>query len=135
MGRTFNRQSGADSRHTGTNSGHTGADSRHSGADSPLSGAISQMSGVLSRLGVGAAVGLVRAYQILISPWLGRPCRHAPSCSAYAIEALRRFGVLRGGWLTAKRLARCHPWGTSGYDPVPTSLKPDDSGGQHEHQC
>ena len=113
----------------------SGANSRQSGADSRLSRAISQMSRALSRLGVGAAVGLVRAYQLLISPWLGRPCRHTPSCSAYAIEALRRFGVLWGGWLTVKRLARCHPWGTSGYDPVPASLKPDGTEGQHEHQC
>ena len=128
MGRTSNRKSGTDSR-------RSEADSHHSGANSPLSGGISLVSSGLTRLGVGAAVGLVRAYQLLISPWLGRPCRHAPSCSAYAIEALRRFGALRGGWLTAKRLARCHPWGTSGYDPVPATLKPDDSGGQHEHQC
>ena len=67
-----------------------------------LSESTSRLSRALSKLGVGAAVGLVRAYQLLISPWLGRPCRHSPSCSAYAVEALRRFGVLRGGWLTAK---------------------------------
>lgn len=83
-----------------------------------------RVSGAVSRLGVAAAVGLVRAYQLLISPWLGRPCRHTPSCSAYAIEALRRFGVPRGGWLTVKRLTRCHPWGTSGYDPVPAAPEP-----------
>ena len=94
------------------------------GTGSRLSTTVSRVSGSVSRLGVAAAVGLVRAYQLLISPWLGRPCRHAPSCSAYAIEALRRFGVLRGGWLTAKRLARCHPWGTSGYDPVPAAPDP-----------
>ena len=87
-------------------------------AESRLPKTVSRFTGAASRLGVRAAVGLVRAYQLLISPWLGRPCRHFPSCSAYAIEALRRFGVLRGGWLTVKRLSRCHPWGTSGYDPV-----------------
>ena len=97
-------------------------------AGSRVSGAISRVSVALSCLGVRAAVGLVRAYQLLISPWLGRPCRHSPSCSAYAIEALRRFGVLRGGWLTVKRLARCHPWGTSGYDPVPAAPEPDRDG-------
>ncbi len=86
-----------------------------------LDAAATRLANSASKLGVAAAVGLVRAYQLLISPWLGRPCRHDPSCSAYAIEALRRFGVLRGGWLTAKRLARCHPWGTSGYDPVPAA--------------
>lgn len=98
--------------------------SQPSGAVSGLSATVSLLSGSVSRLGVAAAVGLVRAYQLLISPWLGRPCRHDPSCSAYAIEALRRFGVLQGGWLTAKRLARCHPWGTSGYDPVPAAPDP-----------
>lgn len=99
-----------------------------SGTGSRVSGTMSRVSVALSRLGVGAAVGLVWAYQLLISPWLGRPCRHSPSCSAYAVEALRRFGVLRGGWLTAKRLARCHPWGTSGYDPVPAAPQPDRDG-------
>ncbi|MCZ0951306.1 MAG: membrane protein insertion efficiency factor YidD [Rhodospirillaceae bacterium] len=89
---------------------------------------MAQVSAAVSQLGVGAAMGLVRAYQYLISPWLGRPCRHSPSCSAYAIEALRRFGMLRGGWLTARRLARCHPWGTSGYDPVPAAPEPDRDG-------
>ena len=93
-----------------------------------LSESASRLSGAVSQLSVGAAVGLVRAYQLLISPWLGRPCRHSPSCSAYAVEALRRFGVLRGGWLTARRLARCHPWGTSGYDPVPAAPEPDREG-------
>lgn len=98
--------------------------SQPTGTISQLSTTVSRISGAVSRLGVAAAVGLVRAYQLLISPWLGRPCRHDPSCSAYAIEALRRFGVLQGGWLTAKRLARCHPWGTSGYDPVPAAPDP-----------
>lgn len=77
-----------------------------------------------SRAGVGVAVALVRAYRFLLSPWFGRTCRHFPSCSEYAVEALRRFGLVRGGWLTIRRLARCHPWGTSGYDPVPTQRKP-----------
>ena len=104
------------------------AERRASATAPQVSGTVSRVSAAVSRLGVAGAVGLVRAYQLLISPWLGRPCRHAPSCSAYAIEALRRFGVLRGGWLTAKRLARCHPWGTSGYDPVPASPQPDREG-------
>jgi hypothetical protein len=64
-------------------------------------------------------IGLIKAYQLVLSPWLGGQCRHVPTCSVYAVEALRRFGVARGAWLTLKRLARCQPWGTSGYDPVP----------------
>src|SRR5262245_41549511 len=69
-----------------------------------------------------AAVPLVlriQAYRLLLSTLLGPRCRHAPSCSAYAIEALERHGALRGGALALRRLLRCHPWGSSGYDPVP----------------
>jgi hypothetical protein len=61
----------------------------------------------------------VRAYRLLLSPWIGHGCRFQPTCSAYALEALERHGALRGGWLAARRLASCHPWGRSGYDPVP----------------
>lgn len=61
----------------------------------------------------------VQAYRLLLSPWLGRNCRFAPSCSEYALEALERHGALRGGWLTLRRISRCHPWGGEGFDPVP----------------
>jgi hypothetical protein len=61
----------------------------------------------------------VRAYRLLLSPWLGHACRYQPTCSAYALEALERHGALRGGWLAARRIGRCHPWGGAGYDPVP----------------
>jgi putative membrane protein insertion efficiency factor len=61
----------------------------------------------------------VRAYQWFISPLLPPSCRYEPTCSAYAIEALQRHGLLRGCTLTARRLLRCHPWGGRGYDPVP----------------
>ena len=64
-------------------------------------------------------VGAVRLYQLAISPLMPPSCRHLPTCSEYAIEALREHGLLRGGWLAAWRIARCHPFGTSGYDPVP----------------
>ena len=64
-------------------------------------------------------LGLIRLYQLTLSPWLGRQCRYDPTCSNYAAEALARHGVRRGVWLAAKRLGRCHPWGRSGYDPVP----------------
>ncbi len=63
--------------------------------------------------------GGVLAYRWLISPVLGPRCRYLPTCSEYALTALARHGAIAGGWLTLKRLARCHPWGGSGYDPVP----------------
>lgn len=61
----------------------------------------------------------IRGYRVFLSPWLGHSCRFQPTCSAYAIEALEIHGPLRGLWLTVRRLARCNPWGGSGYDPVP----------------
>ena len=64
-------------------------------------------------------IGLIRLYQITLSPFVGRNCRYIPTCSNYGIEALEKYGALKGGWLTAKRVLSCHPWGGSGYDPVP----------------
>lgn len=75
--------------------------------------------GAPSRAVQAAVIGLVRAYQVAVSPWLGAHCRHLPSCSAYARECVVRFGPWRGGALALARIARCHPWGTAGYDPVP----------------
>ena len=75
----------------------------------------------LARLTERVMLGLIRAYQLTLSPWLGRQCRFTPTCSAYAAEAIRRFGPKRGAWLALKRLGRCHPWGAPGYDPVPDS--------------
>ena len=62
---------------------------------------------------------LVKFYQNAISPHFPPACRYTPTCSAYAVEALRKYGAIKGSWLTMKRIARCHPWGGSGYDPVP----------------
>ncbi len=67
----------------------------------------------------GALIGLVRGYQLLLSPISGPCCRHLPTCSEYTTEAIARHGVCRGSWLAVRRIARCNPWGTSGYDPVP----------------
>lgn len=61
----------------------------------------------------------VRAYRLVLSPWLGHSCRYQPTCSAYALEALEIHGAVKGGWLAARRIARCHPWGGSGIDNVP----------------
>jgi putative membrane protein insertion efficiency factor len=66
-----------------------------------------------------AMILLIRAYQRFLSPLLPPACRYQPTCSAYAAEAIRRHGPLRGGFLAAKRISRCHPFGGSGYDPVP----------------
>ncbi|MGM0459150.1 MAG: membrane protein insertion efficiency factor YidD [Bacteroidota bacterium] len=64
-------------------------------------------------------IKMVRFYQLVISPWVGPSCRHYPTCSSYMIEAIREWGPFRGFWMGIKRLASCHPWGSSGYDPVP----------------
>jgi putative membrane protein insertion efficiency factor len=64
-------------------------------------------------------IWLVRAYQLVISPFVPPSCRFYPTCSHYAIEALQKHGVLKGGWLAVHRIARCHPWHPGGHDPVP----------------
>jgi putative membrane protein insertion efficiency factor len=74
---------------------------------------------VLGQMGREVVSSLIRVYQVAISPWLGPGCRFEPSCSRYAVEAIERHGVGRGGWLAARRVGRCHPLGDSGYDPVP----------------
>ena len=65
---------------------------------------------------------LIRAYQLVLSPLLGPSCRFQPTCSAYAMECIERFGALKGSWLALKRLLRCHPLGGHGYDPPPQLL-------------
>lgn len=62
---------------------------------------------------------LVRLYQVSLGPLLPAACRYTPSCSAYAIEALQRYGALKGGWMAVRRIGRCHPFRPGGYDPVP----------------
>jgi uncharacterized protein len=64
-------------------------------------------------------LGLIFVYKYMISPMLPRGCRHLPSCSSYAVDALKMHGLFKGGYLAANRISRCQPWGTSGYDPVP----------------
>ncbi len=64
-------------------------------------------------------IGLIRLYQLAISSWTGPSCRYLPTCSAYGVEALKKYGPLRGGWLAVRRILRCHPWSEGGHDPVP----------------
>jgi uncharacterized protein len=64
-------------------------------------------------------IGLIKLYQILLSPLLGPKCRFTPTCSQYTLQALKKYGIFKGGWLGIKRISRCHPWGGQGYDPVP----------------
>ena len=76
-----------------------------------------------ARRSAAAAIILIRGYQRLLSPWLGMQCRYVPTCSAYTIEAIDRFGVIQGGWLGLRRIGRCQPFailgGGTGADPVP----------------
>ena len=74
-----------------------------------------------------AIIQLIRGYQYLLSPWLGNHCRFYPSCSSYALTAVERYGVLRGGAMALARLSRCHPWSPGGIDEVP----PRDCGHTH----
>jgi putative membrane protein insertion efficiency factor len=62
---------------------------------------------------------LIKVYQWTLSPLLGRQCRYTPTCSRYGLEALKKYGIFKGGYLTLRRLLSCHPWGGHGYDPVP----------------
>jgi uncharacterized protein len=65
------------------------------------------------------AIALIRFYQTAISPWTPPSCIYTPTCSQYGLEAITRYGTLRGGWMTVKRILRCHPFAAGGHDPVP----------------
>ena len=73
----------------------------------------------MRRLALKLCLACIRFYQLTISPYIGPRCRFTPSCSEYAMGAFKRHGLIRGFYLTFRRLLRCHPWGASGYDPVP----------------
>ena len=64
-------------------------------------------------------IAIIKLYQWILSPVIGPKCRFTPSCSNYGLEALKRYGLIKGMWLLIKRISRCHPWGGTGYDPVP----------------
>lgn len=73
-------------------------------------------------------IGSIRFYQSVISPWTPPSCRYTPTCSTYARECIAEHGAGRGGWLALRRMARCHPWGGHGYDPVPPGARGSDRG-------
>ncbi|MDR1593061.1 MAG: membrane protein insertion efficiency factor YidD [Prevotellaceae bacterium] len=73
---------------------------------------------VLRKIMIFIPVVLIRAYQLLISPYFPSSCRYTPTCSAYALEALKKYGLFKGAYRATKRILSCHPWGGSGYDPV-----------------
>ena len=82
-------------------------------------GFLNRLRSVCYRAASLPLIAVVKFYQLCISPFPPPSCRFTPTCSQYAVEALRKYGPVMGGWRTLKRLARCHPWGGSGYDPVP----------------
>ena len=84
----------------------------------PLKGSTSRPGAYADAARVAVA-GVVRIYQLLVSPWLPPSCRYSPTCSEYTRQALLKHGILRGTWLALRRLSRCHPLGSGGYDPVP----------------
>jgi len=85
-------------------------------------GTINEVMSAFAGIPRQAARGLVKAYRLTLSPFIGMHCRHLPTCSVYADEAFARYGVWVGSWMTLARLSRCHPFGTSGLDVVPNRL-------------
>ena len=81
--------------------------------------------GTIQRLPRNAGRGMIWIYRHTLSPLVGYNCRHLPTCSVYGDEAIERYGLWAGGWMTLARLLRCQPWGTSGIDNVPVKLSPD----------
>ncbi len=78
---------------------------------------------MLKKIATYPFILLIRFYQAAISPYTPATCRFSPTCSSYSLEALKEHGLLKGGWLGIKRISKCHPWGVSGYDPVPKKEK------------
>ncbi|MEG1555698.1 MAG: membrane protein insertion efficiency factor YidD [Bacteroidales bacterium] len=74
---------------------------------------------LVKKILTGFMIFLIRAYQCTLSPFIGRSCRYLPTCSNYGIQAIKKYGPFKGGWLALKRILSCNPWGGSGYDPVP----------------
>jgi len=78
---------------------------------------------MLNKIIIFPFVLFIRVYQLIISPMLGSNCRFIPTCSEYAMESLREYGLIKGIFLSIKRIGKCHPWGSHGYDPIPTKME------------
>ncbi len=81
-----------------------------------------KVDSVMKKIIIFPFILIIKVYQYTLSFFLGNQCRYLPTCSNYAIEAIKRFGLWRGGWLLVFRFLNCHPWGGHGYDPVPNAL-------------
>jgi putative membrane protein insertion efficiency factor len=91
-----------------------------------------RVAALVVRLPAFALIAFFRLWQLLASPTYGQTCRFYPSCSAYGVEAVRVHGAVRGGWLTVRRIARCHPWNPGGVDPVPPTGRTASDAGHDE---
>ena len=78
---------------------------------------------MLNKILIFPFVLFIRVYQLIISPMLGSNCRFIPTCSEYAMESLKEYGLIKGIFLSIKRIGKCHPWGSHGYDPIPTKME------------
>jgi putative membrane protein insertion efficiency factor len=78
---------------------------------------------MLNKIVIFPFILIIRAYQLVISPMLGSNCRFMPTCSEYAMGALKEYGLVKGTFLSIKRIGKCHPWGGHGYDPIPTKME------------
>ena len=78
---------------------------------------------MINRIIILPVIIFIRVYQLLISPMIGQNCRYLPTCSEYTIGCLKHFGLIKGTILSLKRISKCHPWGSHGYDPVPNNLE------------
>ena len=78
---------------------------------------------MLNKIIIFPFVLFIRLYQLIISPMLGSNCRFIPTCSEYAMESLREYGLIKGIFLSIKRIGKCHPWGSHGYDPIPNKME------------
>tara|TARA_Y100001970_G_C13591298_1_gene535685 strand:- start:232 stop:477 length:246 start_codon:yes stop_codon:yes gene_type:complete len=78
---------------------------------------------MINRIVIFPVIAFVRFYQLFVSPIIGQNCRYLPTCSEYTVECLKHFGLIKGTFLSIKRIFKCHPWGNHGYDPIPDNLE------------